>query len=1201
MENGGKDAVTPRRSSRSRSAGGTSSGNEEQDTGSKSGTKSKATKKQQGEQSLSDAEEHRGKAAPKSVSFRNAEKEKTGGSDLVLQGGSETVNKNSESSMDGEMSHQREQASSRPIGGNIRGNAPLDLSWLMSPEGSKKQPSNEPAGSLKQLGSQAGGGVTTDPRLPGHEIKKTAVAGGGIGTHRAAFEKAKPVVGGGGLRQHSQDPQRTQDLRRVLLQHQDNFGPESLQAQMERQALHNKQQLQQILQSLPPSGFEQPGGTQDLDQRQPTPFTQAHEERTTHRQSFHTPRQDGPPLHGEHNGLSAPVEDDVSHPRDLQHPASETGEFTAAELEMVGNPVVQALLTKLAQQMKQSAEEAARQENQDRKQGQIPAKQDSHARTIGTHALRGRQAGNPEAKKKSHSVKIPPKEILSLLSKCPMCGKDNGRIPGDPLAHYLVCNKRKTHFTLTTVEDQALKVIAGLRRNIKKNESRHDRTSQLVKESRRQEREARRAGERNLNSTDSERSPSSEEGVQRDRDGYEVDSGSGSEDEDEEEDEEDEESGSEYEESSRSTSDSDSPAQRQSSKQRRSPPEHTKENLGDSESILALKRQITDQQHAQNDVTSLIHQLFHQVKELSQSVQRLSVPPASMTVTPSATRHENSRQRDNSRQSSESAQPHQERAAHHLHEQFVQQHQRTDLSFDYSPGQGQFMGRVDPGDQNFPEVPDDELSVAAAFEKHKKAYKGYLSKCSSNRRNAVSLAQTFQKWAEWIAVVFTEQEKQRAESQGSLNHLFFTKSSVLALNDEEFEARYLEMCGISMRDPSQVLDFLRAVEVDVSAGTVPKILAASESFRVKLRQIPSRALHATTAERVRNAFIESLFGEERGKRKRVDYDHLDSWEDVTKELTKNAARSTTGIAFEPFKPVTSSSKPTSSPSPSGPRNVDPHDPLMRGCDMRITSESKWFKRYIYFVNQNKMPIEQHGGSSSWKTRYIHVVDVADARSGRCTLCRSRGHVASACKDPLPDVLYPSSKPSRSHENTGKRSERNSEERQYRYRDDNGQKKSDQRNSQERYSGREAQRDRSPYRSEERNRQPHRGNSEGRDVSYRDDRQDSRGGGESRRNSEPRYRDYSREREGPRRDDSREREATPDRSRREPSADARTPLSPSSVRTAQLKPQNDGNRETSRERGDRSRRMTCYRCGNEGHMARECKATKDRDGRTLPDE
>jgi hypothetical protein len=246
------------------------------------------------------------------------------------------------------------------------------------------------------------------------------------------------------------------------------------------------------------------------------------------------------------------------------------------------------------------------------------------------------------------------------------------------------------------VEDQALKVIAGLRRNIKDNESRHDRHSQLVKESRRQEREARRSGERNLNSTDSERSASSEEGVQRDKDGYEVDSGSGGDDEDEEEDEEDGESESEYEESSRSTSASDSPVQRHSSKQRRSTKEQTEENLEERESILALKRQIAEQQHAHNDVTSLLHQLFGQVKDLSQSVQRLSVPPASMTVTPSATRHDNSRQRDYSRQSSESAQPYRERPAYQSHEQPPRQHQRTDLSFDYSPGQGQFTEQSDP-------------------------------------------------------------------------------------------------------------------------------------------------------------------------------------------------------------------------------------------------------------------------------------------------------------------------------------------------------------------------------------------------------------------------------------------------------------------------------------------------------------------------
>jgi hypothetical protein len=175
MESGGKDAVAPRRSSRSRSAGGTSSGNDEQDAGSKSGTKSKTIRKQQGEQSLSDAEEHRGRAAARTVSFVDAEKEKTGVSTSVLHEAIGTLNsgkKKSEArdsvespSTFGNLGQEQEQEQaslSKKIGDNLRGYLPLDLSWLMSPEGSRKPSPNEPTGSAKQSSNQVGGGAVAD-------------------------------------------------------------------------------------------------------------------------------------------------------------------------------------------------------------------------------------------------------------------------------------------------------------------------------------------------------------------------------------------------------------------------------------------------------------------------------------------------------------------------------------------------------------------------------------------------------------------------------------------------------------------------------------------------------------------------------------------------------------------------------------------------------------------------------------------------------------------------------------------------------------------------------------------------------------------------------------------------------------------------------------------------------------------------------
>jgi hypothetical protein len=1173
---GGKEPTAPRRSSRSRSAGGgTSSGNDEIDTGPTSTTKSKSkSKRQQGETALSDAEENKNRvAAGRTVSFVEAGEEKTGGTESTQQNRSETSSQDKRKSLQspkgaaassptvGEHSARVQDHASfaQQLDDNIRGMQP-ELSWLLTTPEFRDQSHVVQAGSARDTRSSGDENTALDQRQPYKETTRTLT---GEGMSKTQGTGMRAMAGGGVPRNHPQEMPSRQNL----------------EALMEQDAQRQRQRLTSLLQGL----SERKDGLWGQQQEPGLKTTAA----------------------------SAPLENDNDDHKSPRGTAAE--ELTTHELEKVTDPVVQSLLRKLANQFRAAS---AAGEQADPTNSQRPKKRGdkgTHASTVDTHAKQLPHLANKEASKQSRENKIPSREVLSLLTKCPTCGKENRKIPGDPLVHYLVCNNRKTNFTLTTSEMEGLKLISGLRRNIKKNETRHANSHQLVRESRRQEREARRAGERDLHSTDSERSASSEEGVRRNKDGYESNSGSEDEDADGDEGDEDEEDEeSEYQDSgSSSGSGSESPEQPNSRRQRHSSPARSSPEKQRSDfeilEIQELKRQISDQQHVQNDTTSLIRQLFQQVKEISQSVQRLSVPPSTMTVTPSATRHENSRQE------SVSASSYHDRGV--ANRQAPQQHDNRLVLWgaqdDYSPRSDE--RHTDPGDQNFPEVTDEELAVAAAFEKHKKAYRGYLSKCSSNRRRAVSLAQTFEKWAEWIAVVFTEQEKQKSEAQGSGHHRFFTKATVLHLENEDFEARYLEMCGLSLREPSQVLDFLREVTVDVSTGTVPKIIAASESFRVKLRQIPSRALLSTTAERVRNAFVESLFGEERGKRKRVDYDHLDTWEDVTRELTKAAARSTTGLAFEPFKTLPGLKSVNQSPAQKA--SVEEAETEgTRGCDMRIVSEQKWFKRYKYFANKHKIPLEQHGGSTSWKTRYIHVVDVVDAKSGRCTLCERKGHIASACGDPSPDVLYPTVKPSRSHSSEGsRRNGRFSEERQ-RYRPDNDSHKGNQRDQRDRQYGRDDRDPSQPRREYRDERHDQRRDSTGRDTSYRGGNSDR---GDYRSNSGSRYRDSSRERSDHReRRDSQERDHDPAR-RHDRDSISRTPPLPRhrdeeihSPRAPSLRPgaARDGSREPSRERsrerddrGDRSRRITCYRCGHEGHIAKDCSAKKDRDGRTLADE
>ena len=481
------------------------------------------------------------------------------------------------------------------------------------------------------------------------------------------------------------------------------------------------------------------------------------------------------------------------------------------------------------------------------------------------------------------------------------------------------------------------------------------------------------------------------------------------------------------------------------------------------------------------------------------------------------------------------------------------------------------------GEQHFPEIEEKELGNMSGFEKHKKTYKEYVSKCADRQRRPVTLAQTFEKWSEWIAVVFTEQDRQRAEAEGQGSHHEYRKEEVLRLTDQEFEQRYTEMCGLSMQEPSTVLDFLREVEVDVSNGDIQSILVAAESFRGKLKRVPTRALFATTAERVRNAFVESLFGEERGKRKRVDYDHLETWERVTELLVRTASRSSTGKAFETFKPVIGKKKDSKKDNDKDKDKdktdslADEDKDLCQGVDMRVTSEKKWYARYKYLARKEKMALDKHGGSKSWKTRYAHLMDLIDEKSGRCSRCKARNHKSSACDDPLPEVLYPtlaaSEEPTRS-------------ETQPRSRDSRDERKDDRKSGGE-YRQREYSRERGGYRDDRR-----------RDSSR--DRWDSRS---DRRDD---WRDRREDRWGDdRRDDRREPSRT-----REPSREGRLasdqPRGRDDRPREQSRGRDDRPREGSRERQERSpaRRGECYKCGRDGHMARDCKADTHVDGRPI---
>jgi len=664
---------------------------------------------------------------------------------------------------------------------------------------------------------------------------------------------------------------------------------------------------------------------------------------------------------------------------------------------------------------------------------------------VGTHASDGSEPPKPQTPKrtKEQPVKKQDPQALSNLERCPRCGLLNRQIRGDPVLHYMDCKKTQRGFTPSTDELVALRNLEKMRRRLKGITERSD----AIEHEEKEEARARKSGTRQIKD-ESSRSESSESGVERNEDGYEDDPG-------------DDDSPVSSSESSASAESSASSVARSPKKpkpnKRYLKSDHHSQSKPEPSEIKAMRAKLDDFQHQQNDMAACVKQIFSQLQVLSESrsqQQQFVRSPSVVNVSSSV--------------SGESSSP--------SHQQVSQRGGGGGAAFH----QG---GEDNVGDQAYPEIEDKDLAIMSSFEKHKKAYREYVSKCRDRGRTAVSLAATFSKWGEWLAVVFTEQDKQKAETEGTGRWNKFEKKHIAVMENPEFEARYAEMCGLTMKEPSSVLDFLRAVEVDVSdGGSMPQLLMAAESFRSKLKTIPAKALHATSADRIRNAFLESLFGEERGKRKRVDYDHLPDWDACVQHLVREAARSSAGKAFDSFKPIITKKKSSGGKredkerdddsdgdKTKKKRDKDKEDPLCAGIDMKVISEAKWFKRYKFLARENKRDYEQHGNSDSWKTRYIYMSDSIDRKSQRCSRCKGRGHVGSACKDPLPEVLWPGMAPS--EEPTGRRREQ-SPDRRDDYRDRREPSRDRREPSRERqYSGRDSYRDGSRERGEFQRREP----------------------------------------------------------------------------------------------------------------------------------
>jgi hypothetical protein len=316
----------------------------------------------------------------------------------------------------------------------------------------------------------------------------------------------------------------------------------------------------------------------------------------------------------------------------------------------------------------------------------------------------------------------------------------------------------------------------------------------------------------------------------------------------------------------------------------------------------------------------------------------------------------------------------------------------------------------------WPEMPLEDVGHADKFRSWRKLYSEYVSKCTDKQRTPATMAQSFSKWATWFATAFTEQERQRQEQTveyggGALSPLRVLRAvDVLLLPDDEFVKRYLAFCQVKIKDPSQVLQLLATPKVDVSTGDLVQLMQAAQSFTEQLQLIPKAALQQCEPSQIREAFIASIFGAEQLRERKVDYLKCSTWHEACQLMIRKASGAG-GVAFTPFKPLkelqlrsnsSEKHKDKSEANKDKHRNNDQDDSKP---NMTLKTEMKWKTRFFELADEHGIQKPRHAFAASWKTRYAYLLDCIKQDS-KCNRCRRRGHLPSACPDPLPEVPYP---------------------------------------------------------------------------------------------------------------------------------------------------------------------------------------------------
>jgi hypothetical protein len=229
-----------------------------------------------------------------------------------------------------------------------------------------------------------------------------------------------------------------------------------------------------------------------------------------------------------------------------------------------------------------------------------------------------------------------------------------------------------------------------------------------------------------------------------------------------------------------------------------------------------------------------------------------------------------------------------------------------------------------------PEMALDQIGKVAEFQKHVRNYNAYALKAVSRNEPHLSLAQTMKKHAFAIATTFTTQILKRLRlaphtyRPGDVTH--YTEQSVMAMSDELFTRLYTESCSIDIEDPSQVYAILSSLEyvrqTPEEQSPMPALMRAEAAFRSKLCLLPQHAVTRCRPQELRDAFIRMVFTSANFETMKLDFQQCATWENVYQQLTYRASTASTWYNSAPTHKTTPEVSVTPSVSSSSPAAAD---------------------------------------------------------------------------------------------------------------------------------------------------------------------------------------------------------------------------------------------------------------------------------------